>query len=87
MLCNKLGRPSIDLFASRLNAQVEQFVSWRPDPDAVAVDAFSLDWAKFEFYAFPPFCLKTRCLQKVNFDRAEGILIVPDWPTQAWYGH
>ena len=34
--------PSIDLFASRLNARLPQFVSYRPDPAAVCVDAFSI---------------------------------------------
>ena len=33
--------PPIDLFASRLNKQVITFVSWRPDPDALFIDAFS----------------------------------------------
>eukprot|EP00794_Sanderia_malayensis_P002403 gene2403-2767_t len=32
----------------RINKQVEKFVSNRPDPDAFAVDAFSLDWNKMK---------------------------------------
>lgn len=84
-ISHKFGVPEIDLFASRLNAQVQRFVSWKPDPDAEAVDAFTLDWGKFFFYAFPPFCLISLCLQKIIEDGAEGIMIVPLWPTQAWY--
>ena len=34
------GRHTVDLFATRLNRQVGRFVSWRPDPEAMAVDAF-----------------------------------------------
>ena len=34
--------PCRDLFASRLNKQLDRYVSWHPDPDAKAVDAFSL---------------------------------------------
>ena len=49
--------PVIDLFASRINKQVEQYVSYRPDPHAAAVDAFTLIWTKLTFYAFPPFSL------------------------------
>ena len=45
------GRPDIDLFASRLHAQVETFVSWRPQPMAKFVDAFS----NFSFILFHPF--------------------------------
>ena len=36
--------PTTDLFASRLNAQLKQYMSYRPDPAAVAVDAFSIFW-------------------------------------------
>jgi len=32
--------PDIDLFASRLNAKLDQFVSWHPEPEELAVDAF-----------------------------------------------
>lgn len=37
--------PEIDLFASRLNAQFPQYVAYRPDPVAEAVDAFAIDWS------------------------------------------
>ena len=80
-----MGVPKVDLFASRLNNQLPNYVSWLPDPGAIAVDAFSLDWGPLEFYAFPPFCLIGRCLQKVNHEKAEGLLIAPNWPTQPWY--
>ena len=30
-------------------------MSYRPDPDAIATNAFSLDWANLKFYVFPPF--------------------------------
>ena len=79
------GRPEIDLFASRLNTQLDRYVSWFPDPYAESVDAFTLDWSKYEFYAFPPFCLVSRCLQKIKADKAEGLFIAPNWPTQSWY--
>ena len=77
--------PTVDLFANRLNAQLKSYVSFRPDPGAMAVDAFSLDWGNLKFYAFPPFCLLTKVIQKIIFDKAEGILIAPLWPTQPWY--
>jgi hypothetical protein len=38
------GKPTMDLFASRLNCQISQFASWKPDPDAVVIDAFSIPW-------------------------------------------
>ena len=39
-----LGVPDIDLFASRLNAQLKTFASWKSDPEASYVDAFTLTW-------------------------------------------
>ena len=79
------GEPSIDLFASRLNHQVSCYVSWKPDPGAAFFDAFSITWNKQCFYAFPPFSLIARCLQKIQTDSAEGLMIVPLRPTQSWY--
>ena len=81
----RFGEPEIDLFASRLDNQVQNYVSWLPDPEARAVDAFTLNWTGLRFYAFPPFCLITKCLQKIRNDDAEGIMIVPNWPSQAWF--
>ena len=49
------------------------------------VDALTLTWTEHGFYAFPPFSLIPRCLQKISFDQAEGILIAPLWPTQPWF--
>ena len=80
-----LGAPSIDLFASRLNFQTKPYIAWHPDPGAFAIDAFSVDWGKHHFYAFPPFNLIDRVLQKVEADQASGILIVPQWTTQPWF--
>ena len=36
--------PKLDFFASRLNKQPPVFVSYRPDPKATYVNAFSLEW-------------------------------------------
>ena len=77
--------PDIDLFASRLNTQLKRYISWKPDPGAEAVDALSIYWGDVDFYAFPPFCLIGKCIQKIIQDEAEGIVIVPKWPTQAWF--
>jgi hypothetical protein len=71
--------------ASRLNAQVDNYISWKPDPGTSYVDAFSVDWSKFAFYAFPPFCLVSRCIQKIVQDQATGILVIPLWITQPFF--
>ena len=77
--------PNIDLFASRLNFQIQKYVSWKPDPDAMCSNAFSLNWGDFSIYLFPPFCLINRCVQKIIADKARGVMITPLWPTQCWF--
>ena len=73
------------LFADRLNSQLPQFYSWKPDPLAIATDALLQDWSRGRNYAFPPFCLIMRSLAKLQGAGGELILITPVWPTQAWY--
>jgi hypothetical protein len=43
----RLGPLEVDMFASRLrlSTQLERFFSWRPDPEAEAVNAFAQDWS------------------------------------------
>ena len=85
LITDKLCLPEIDLFASRLNFQLKPFVSWGPDPEAWAVDAFTLDWSQWVIYAFPPFSLLHKTLCKWQRDKAEGLLIAPLWTTAPWY--
>lgn len=76
---------NIDMFASRLNNMLDAYCSWKPDPGSRHVDAFSINWSNYEFYAFPPFSLIPKCLSKITQDKARGILIAPLWPTQTWF--
>lgn len=79
------GCPEIDLFASRNNAKCDLFISWKQDPDAFAVDAFTINWQFKYFYAFPPFSLVLKCIRKIIDDKATGILVFPYWPSQPWF--
>ena len=49
------------------------------------VDTFTIDWSQFFFYAYPPFCLVSRCVQKITHDQASGILVIPLWTTQPYF--
>jgi hypothetical protein len=83
----KWGPFGKDLFADRLNRQMKPYVSWKPDPEAEATDAMSIPWkGEKTLYAFPPFCLITKCLSKVQTDQATIVVIAPIWQTQVWYG-
>lgn len=79
------GTPEIDMFASRINRQVQRFASWHPDPEAEIIDSMSTSWSNVFLYAFPPFSMVGRCLQKILQDTAECILIAPAWETQNYY--
>ena len=41
-------------------------MSWKPDPQACAVDALSVSWKDIYFYAFPPFSMILKVLQKIQ---------------------
>lgn len=84
-LTDKFGMPTIDLFASRINRKCEKYISWRRDPDAYSINAFTINWHHHFFYAFPPFSIILKVLRKIQTDGARGILVVPHWPTQPWY--
>ena len=60
----------VDLFVSRLNHLVP--VAWKPDPGPEAIDAFTEDWADVLLYAFTPFNLVGRLLQKLKEIRHVG---------------
>lgn len=70
--------PGHDLISSRIICQVKIFSSWKPDPEALFVNDFSILWSDEVFnYLFPQFSLISRCLQKVHKDTAEVLMIVP----------
>ena len=83
----KWGMPEVDLFASRTNHQIDNYISYHPDPGSMHIDAFTLNW-NFQFsYAFPPFSpsVISRVLRKIVVDQAEVMLVLPKWSTQTWY--
>jgi hypothetical protein len=81
-----LGPLELDLFADRLNTQLPRFMSWKPDPNAEGVDAFTRNWKDQKGYVFPPICMIGRCLAKIENDKAVAVVITPVWNTQTWYG-
>lgn len=41
-IATKIGKPSIDLFVSRLNKKCAKYLSWKRDPDVYDMDAFTV---------------------------------------------
>jgi len=81
---DKFGRPNFDLFASYVTRKCERFYSWKPDPYSEGVDAFLYKWND-GFYAFPPFSLIGKVINKILDDKCQGIVVAPLWPTQPWF--
>ena len=86
-LCSHfLINPDIDLFASRLNHQLDRFVSWFPEPRSFHTNAFSVDWNIFCPYLFPPFNMVGKVLNKLATDKVDkAIIVCPFWRSQAWF--
>lgn len=85
MITHLWGTPSIDLFASRRNRQVDTFCSLDPREGPWAVDALSIVWYWDLAYAFPPLPLIPRVLKKIKAEKARVIVIAPFWPKRAWF--
>ena len=52
-IVSTFGKPDIDLFASRINHQLSNYISWRSDPGAKAADAHSINSSPTYNYCFP----------------------------------
>ena len=76
--------PTLDAFASARTTQLERYMTWYQDPQAVAVDALQTVWDPIT-YLFPPVPLITKVLQKVKLERVEAILVCPQWPSALWW--
>ena len=81
---SKLGvSPNIDLFASRLNFQIQPYVTFHSG--AIATNAFYMSWKPYLSYIFPPFCPISRILQKIQEEKASVLAVILKWPTQIWW--
>ena len=75
----------VDLFTSKLNAQLLVFVSYHPDPEAMHINAFSISWQGRPFFAYPLFAVIVKVLHKIVLVVATWIIVISNWPTQPWY--
>ena len=74
---NNFGYSEIDIFATRINTQLQNYVYWSCEPTAKGVDAFLTLWVKQFSYIFPPFSLLEKVTSKVWRDKAHCINIIP----------
>ena len=62
-IISKFGfQPEVDLFTSRLNAQIPLLVSYHPNPEAIYINAFSIPWQEMHrpFHEFTHFAVIRR---------------------------
>lgn len=78
-LNQKFGPLTLDLFANADNKKVRNFVD-------LERNAFQQKWPEKGAYAFSPWILIHRIINKVQRDQVKQITVVtPDWPRQPWY--
>ena len=61
------------------------YISWKPDPKALAIGAFSIKWNTEFYYIFPPFSLLGKVAAKTYRDKIKAIVVIPKWSAQHWY--
>ena len=72
-------------FATRLNTRCVPYVSFKPNQNVFAVDAFTQNLNDIKVYVFPPFSLIGRILARIKWEEASITVIVPCWQTQPWF--
>ena len=73
--------PTIDLFASRDNYKLRNYVSLANDPAAFCSNAFSFTWPN-NVYCFPHIPLVSKAVKKFFSDEVDfGIVLTPAWPS------
>ena len=79
------GPHTVDRFASYLNKKLMRFNSKFWSPGVEAVDAFSQNWKNEINWIVPPISMICKAIKHLIFCKAKGTLIVPKWPSSAFW--
>lgn len=83
---NSLWGPfTIDRFANVDNRKIIRFNSKFWNPESEAIDALSQNWLGENNWLVPPVCLASKCILHLIDCQASGTLIVPKWPSAAFW--
>jgi hypothetical protein len=83
-----LVTPNLDLFANELNAKCDRFFSITSCPHTLGVDAFKYYWGPPNIcWLFPPPKLVLEAVLKLQADKGEGLLLIPQWKNANFYPH
>lgn len=82
-----LSKSVIDLFATRLNKQIDMYCFWHLDLDALYVNAFSffMERSLWLYQSYIQSHWTYAYGEKICQDHAECVLVAPVWPTQPWF--
>ena len=73
--------PLVDMFATKYNCTLAQYVSPVPDPNAWAVDALTVSWDNLDMYVFPPVSLLGKVVSKLSDHLYKRVILIPPgWP-------
>ena len=86
---NKACGPfEVDLFASYDNNQLDKFFSLYFCPNALAINAFSVDWSTLgRCWCNPPWAMISRVWEHARASKANMCLLIPFTPTAPWWHH
>ncbi|XP_071160888.1 uncharacterized protein [Mytilus edulis] len=79
------GPYTIDRFANFHNTKLKRFNSKFWNPGSTAIDAFAQNWTMENNWMVPPISLVAKSIKHLILCRAEGTLIVPKWPSSAFW--
>lgn len=85
-LSRRWGPFEVDCFAAQWNNQTPCYYTWeRGDPNAAAVDAFTMSWKGGTQWMFPPLHkqIQARIMQRLVADQVVmAVLVIPLWKTE-----
>jgi hypothetical protein len=74
------------LMATAENTRCKDFFALSCDETSRGQNAFRYDWGQLEgAYLNAPFSLIAKTLRKIRRDKARVVVILPDWPSAAWW--
>jgi len=76
---------TLDPFATRATAMARTFCSLQAEAPCTANDGMCVSWRQQQLFLNPPWDIIPKVLLKIVEDGASGVLIVPRWPSQAWW--
>ena len=79
------GPHTADRFASYVNKQLPRFNSRSWNPGTEAVDLFTVNWHGENNWWCPPILLIPRVIRHAQVCGAQGTLVVPSWPSAAFW--